>query len=200
MRALLTAFLRHFLTPPGLIILGALDSSLIFFLPLGIDFAVIILSARKPELFWLYALLATAGSVLGAGVTFWIGRKIGELGLTRLVSPSRLQRVRNRVTQRAAISVGALAMIPPPFPFTAFVLTSGAIGANAWTFIVALAVARLVRFGLEGALAAVYGRQILRWMESPTFEIAVGALIVMAVVGTIVSGVGVARSTRRRGN
>ena len=43
--------------------MGALDSSLIFFLPLGIDFAVIILAARKPELFWLYALLATAGSV-----------------------------------------------------------------------------------------------------------------------------------------
>ncbi len=49
MRALLTALLRHFLTPPGLVVLGALDSSLIFFLPLGIDFAVIILSARTPE-------------------------------------------------------------------------------------------------------------------------------------------------------
>ena len=42
--------------------MGALDSSMVFFLPLGIDFVVIILAARKPELFWLYAPLATAGS------------------------------------------------------------------------------------------------------------------------------------------
>ena len=106
MRALLTALLRHFLTPPGLIFLGALDSSLIFFLPLGIDFAVIVLSARKPDLFWMYALLATAGSVIGAAGTFWIGRKIGEHGLTRLVSPSRLRRVKARLKKGAAVSVG----------------------------------------------------------------------------------------------
>ena len=37
--------------------------------PEGIDFVVIIMAARKPELFWLYALLATAGSLLGAMVT-----------------------------------------------------------------------------------------------------------------------------------
>jgi membrane protein YqaA with SNARE-associated domain len=198
MRALLTALLRHFLTPPGLVVLGALDSSLIFFLPLGIDFAVIILSARTPELFWLHALMATAGSLIGAAGTFWIGRKVGEHGLTRLISPSRLRRVRDRVTTSAAVSVAALAMIPPPFPFTAFVLTSGAIGANAWTFLVALAIARLTRFGLEAGLAAIYGRRILRWMESPIFEVLIGTLIGLAIVGTVVSAILVARSTRRR--
>ena len=198
MRALLTALLRHFLTPSGLVILGALDSSLIFFLPLGIDFAVIVLSARKPELSWMYALLATAGSVIGVAGTFWIGRKIGEHGLTRLVNPARLRRIQNRVKKRAAVSVGALAMIPPPFPFTAFVLTSGAIGAGAWTFFVSVVVARVLRFGIEGALAAVYGRQILRWMESPIFEVFVGTLIGLAVVGTAVSAILVVRSTRRK--
>jgi len=198
MRALLTALLRHFLTPPGLVVLGALDSSLIFFLPLGIDFAVIILSARTPELFWLHTLMATAGSVIGAAGTFWIGRKVGEHGLTRLISPSRLRRVRDRVTTSAAVSVAALAMIPPPFPFTAFVLTSGAIGANAWTFLVALAIARLTRFGLEAGLAAIYGRRILRWMESPIFDVLIGTLIGLAIVGTVVSAILVARSTRRR--
>jgi membrane protein YqaA with SNARE-associated domain len=197
MRALLTALLRHFLTPPGLILLGALDSSLIFFLPLGIDFAVIILSARKPDLFWMYALLATAGSVIGAAGTFWIGRKIGEHGLRRLVSPSRLRRVQARVKKGAAVSVGALAMIPPPFPFTAFVLTSGAIGAGAGTFFMSVGIARLLRFGIEGALAAIYGRRLLRWMESPIFEVFVGTLMGLALVGTAISAILVVRSTRR---
>ena len=37
------SLLASFLTPGGLILLGALDSSLIFFLPLGIDVAVVVL-------------------------------------------------------------------------------------------------------------------------------------------------------------
>ena len=150
MRAFFNSLLGYFLTPWGIILMGALDSSLIFFLPLGIDFAVIILAARKPELFWLYALLATAGSVVGAMVTFWIGRKAGEHGLTRLMKPSRLERVRHRVSHHAGVSVAALAIIPPPFPFTAFVLASGAFGGHPWTFFTTLAGVRAVRFLAEG--------------------------------------------------
>lgn len=197
MRSLFASFLGYFLTPGGLLLLGALDSSLIFFLPLGIDFAVIILAAQRPELFWLYALLATAGSLAGAGVTFWIGTKVGEHGLTRFIKPSRLQRVQRRVSTGAAFSVAVLGLIPPPFPFTAFVLTSGALRANAARFLVALGLMRLLRFGAESALAAYYGRGILAWMRSTVFTTIVGALIVMAVVGTIVSLIAVVRAARR---
>ncbi len=191
------SLLALFLTPWGLIILGALDSSLIFFLPLGIDVAVVILSARQPELFGLYALLAAVGSLIGAGVTFWIGRKVGEHGLRRLISPSRLKRIEARVGESAAISTGILALIPPPFPFTAFVLTAGALRANPWSFLLALTSARVVRFGIEAALAARYGASILRWMESSVFEVIIGALTALAIVGTIVSALAVIRSTRR---
>jgi membrane protein YqaA with SNARE-associated domain len=197
MRAFFYSLLGYFLTPWGIVFMGALDSSLVFFLPLGIDFAVIVLAARKPELFWLYAILATIGSVIGAMVTFWIGRKVGEHGLTRLMKPSRLERVRNRVSHHAGLSVAALAIIPPPFPFTAFVLASGAFGGHPWTFFTTLAGVRVVRFLAEGGLAAIYGRRILGWMQSTVFEVIVGTLIVLAVVGTIVSGVAVVRSTRR---
>ena len=38
----------------------------------------LLVSARRPELFWLYALLATLGSVIGAAGTFWIGKKAGD--------------------------------------------------------------------------------------------------------------------------
>jgi membrane protein YqaA with SNARE-associated domain len=197
MRAFFFSLLGYFLTPWGLILMGALDSSLIFFLPLGIDFAVIILSARKPEFFWLYSILATSGSVLGAAVTFWIGRKVGEHGLTRLMKPSRLERVRNRVSHHAGVSVAALAIIPPPFPFTAFVLVSGAFGGNPWAFFTTLAGVRIVRFLVEGGLAAIYGRRILTWMQSTVFEVFVGILIALAIIGTLISGIAVLRSTRR---
>lgn len=198
MRPFLESILNYFLTPFGLLLMGALDSSLIFFLPLGIDFVVIILSARSPELFWLHGLLATVGSVIGVAGTFWIGRKLGEHGLSRVVSPSRLRRIEARVRSGAAISAGALAMIPPPFPFTAFVLTSGALRADPAKFLLATGGARLVRFTVEAALAARYGAVILSWMESRAFEVVVGVLIVLALAGTVASAVAVIRGTRRR--
>lgn len=198
MRSFLAPLLGYFLSLPGLLVLGALDSSLIFFLPLGIDFVVIVLTARHPEMFWAHAALATAGSVVGASVTFWLGWKLGEHGLARLVSPRRLQRIQHRVSTGAVISIAALSMIPPPFPFTAFVLTSGALRVNPWKFLGTLAAARLVRFGIEAVLAAKYGRRILTWMESTAFEVIVGVLIALAVIGTIVSAIAVVRGTRRR--
>ena len=197
MRAFFFSILGYFLTPAGIVLMGALDASLVFFLPLGIDFVVIVMTARKPELFWLYALLATAGSVLGAAGTYWIGKKAGEKGLTRFVSPRRLDRVKQRVSGGAYVMAG-LALIPPPFPFTPFVLASGALGMNPWAFFTALAGARLFRFGLEGALAYRYGSQILRWMKTPTFQAVVGVIIVLAVIGTIVSAVLAIRSSRAR--
>ena len=68
MRAAFFAFLGYFLTIPGIVLMGVLDASLVFFLPLGIDFVVILMTARRPEWFWLYALLATVGSVIGAAL------------------------------------------------------------------------------------------------------------------------------------
>jgi len=197
MKALFYSLLRYFLTPAGVVVMGALDSSMVFFLPLGIDFVVIILSARHPDLFWLYAPLATLGSVLGAGLTFWIGRKVGEHGLSRLIPPKRLKRIEQRVGQKAAVSIAALAIIPPPFPFTAFVLTSGAFRANAWTFFATLAGVRLLRFGVESALAARYGRRVLAIMESQTFTVIVGVMIALAVIGTLISAVAVYRGSKK---
>jgi membrane protein YqaA with SNARE-associated domain len=196
-RALFHSFLGYFLTPPGVVVLAALDSSMVFFLPLGIDFVVILLAARKPEMFWLYALLATVGSIIGAAGTFWIGRKVGEHGLARFLKASRLKRVQERVGTSAAMTVAALAIIPPPFPFTAFVLTSGAARVNAWTFFVTLAGVRILRFLGEGALAARYGRGIIGWMQSTTFTVTVGIMAGIAIIGTIVSCIALYRSTKR---
>jgi membrane protein YqaA with SNARE-associated domain len=198
MRSLFYSFIGYFLTAPGLVAMAALDSSLVFFLPLGIDFVLILLSARKPDLFWLYAILATAGSLIGSAVTYWVGREIGEHGIAKLVKPSRLERIQKRVSARGAYSLAALGVIPPPFPFTAFVLTTGALHVSVWQFFTTLAGVRLLRFGLEGALAARYGRGIVVWMKSDFFQWFVGAFIALAFAGTIISAVAIVRSTRGR--
>lgn len=197
MRGAFAALFHLFLTPVGLPALAALDSSIIFFFPFGLDLALVLMAAASPGLAWLYPLLATAGGVAGASLTFWIGRKIGEHGVERLADTRRLDRVKRRIGKKAAVSSGFLALVPPPFPFTVFILVSGAMDVSYRSFILAFAVARLVRASIVSWLAVMYGKQIAAWMKSDVFELIVALFIVMALVGTAYSAWRAIRSTRR---
>jgi membrane protein YqaA with SNARE-associated domain len=185
-----------FTSPIGVVVLAALDSTLFFSLPFGIDAAVIILAARLRNLWWTVPLLATAGSVAGAALTFWMGIKIGEQGLDRWVAPRRLKQVRSRVRQKGAVALAVLDLIPPPFPFTPFVLAAGALEVKTKTFFGTLIACRLLRFGLEAALAIVYGKRILSWLESDLFHDIVAFFIVIAIALTAYSIVRLVRATR----
>ena len=189
---------RFFLTWWGAYLIAALDASIMFFLPFGVDAVVIFLAARDRELAWLYPLIATAGSVTGAAATYWIGKKIGEIGLARYVPARRLERLQCRVRNGGAIALAIPALLPPPFPLTPFVLTCGALRVNPWRFFTAFAAMRLLRFGTEAALALVFGRRILQILRSDTFHIVIVGFIVLAVIGTIVSAVLLWRSTRHQ--
>jgi membrane protein YqaA with SNARE-associated domain len=186
-----------FLTWWGAYLLAALDASMVFFLPFGIDAVVIYLSARSGMFFWMYPLLATAGSVTGAAITYWIGRKVGEMGLERLVPGRHFERFRHRLQKGGAAAMAVSALLPPPFPLTAFVLTCGALRVDPRIFLSTFVLMRLIRFGGEAALARIYGRGVLRVLESATFQMVVVAFIFFAVIGTIVSAVMLWRSTRQ---
>jgi membrane protein YqaA with SNARE-associated domain len=190
------SFLNYFLTWWGAIILGALDSSLFVFLPFGTDVVVVYLCARNPSLFWLYPLLITSGSVAGAAGTYLIGTKIGDAGLSRFVAKRRLERLRMRVKGVGAFAMGLSAILPPPFPLTAFVLTSGALKVGMTRFLLVFAAARLIRFGLEGALARRYGASVLRLLQSDVAQQIVIGLVIVSVVGTIITIVQAWRGTR----
>jgi membrane protein YqaA with SNARE-associated domain len=193
----LPAFFRWFLTWWGALLVGALDASLVFFMPFGIDALVIYLAARDEALFWIYPLLATAGSLAGAGFTFWIGHKAGEVGLERIVPPRRLERLRARVKNRGAVAMAIPAILPPPFPLTVFCLTCGALSVNRWLFFTTFGVMRLLRFSVEATLARIYGRGVLRVLESEQFQLVVIGFIVIAVIGTAASAVVLWRKTQR---
>jgi membrane protein YqaA with SNARE-associated domain len=182
----------------GAFVLGALDSTLLFFMPFGIDALVIYLAARDAELFWLHALLATLGSAAGASITFWIGKKAGEVGLEKLVPRRRLERVKQRVRNSGAIAIALPALLPPPFPLTPFVLTCGALDVSKTRFFSTFIAVRLFRFGAEATLARTYGTGILAVLESPTFQAVVVGFIVLAITGTTISAVLLWRSSRQR--
>jgi membrane protein YqaA with SNARE-associated domain len=174
-------------SPSGIVALAALDSTVFFTFPGGIDTAVVVLGARGGPYPWIATLLATVGSVGGAGLTFWMGGKIGARGLDRYMSATRLARVRRKIHSTGAIGMAVLDLIPPPFPFTPFILAAGALSVDARTFFGTLAVCRLIRFGLEALLAAIYGEALLAWFNSDVFHDIVIAMSVVGLTLTILS-------------
>jgi membrane protein YqaA with SNARE-associated domain len=196
MRAFLIGIFGGFMTWWGLWLIAALDSTMLFFLPLAVDIALIILSSRAREMFWVYPIIATLGSLCGAAVTYYIGYRIGDPGLERFVSPGRLARVRKKVRSKGAVAVAVLDLVPPPFPFTAFILAAGALEISASRFFFWLGMTRLLRFGAEGILAFFYGRHIINWFNSDTFEYIAMFLFAVALLGTTLATIQVIRSTR----
>jgi membrane protein YqaA with SNARE-associated domain len=186
---------RFFLTWWGLILLGALDASLFVFIPFGTDAVVIYTSARNREWFWLYPLLVTAGSIVGAAVTYAIGAKISDEGLTRFVSSRHLERFRTRVKDLGPLTLGVSALLPPPFPLTAFILTSGALKVPLARFLMIFAAARLLRFSIEALLAQRFGTSLLRVFESEPVQRMAIALVLVAILGTAITIVRVWRAT-----
>jgi len=180
----------------GLWLLAALDSSMVFFMPLAVDIAVIVTASRSPKLFWIYPLLASGGSICGAAVTFYIGRRLGKTGLKHFVSDQRLTMIHRRIEEKGAIALAVLDLVPPPFPFTACILAAGALEVSVPVFFVTLFLTRVLRFEVEGILAHIYGRQIIAWLQSETFEYIGIFLFAVTVIGTVITTVQLVRSTR----
>jgi membrane protein YqaA with SNARE-associated domain len=198
MRTVVRWVIGTFASPIGIVVLGALDSTIFFSMPFGIDAAVVVMAARSERLAWMVPCLATIGSIAGAALTFWMGKKAGDAGLERFVPRQRLERVQRRIKNGGAVALALLTLIPPPFPFTPFILVAGALNVRAPVFFVALAASRLLRFGVEAALAVRYGRRILTWMESDLFQGLVFASLALAIVLTTVTIVRLARPARAK--
>lgn len=198
MTAFFSSIVGHFLTWWGAFVLAALDSSVFVFSPMGPDALVVYLSARDPHRFWLYALLTAAGSTLGASLTYWMGRKVGEAELTRFVPARRLEQVKKRATGTGAPMMALPAALPPPFPLTAFVLMCGALEISPARVFAVYAGTRVLRFGAEALLARRYGAAVLRFLASTTVQIAVGIVALVVVVGSIIVIVPMLRRSRQR--
>lgn len=200
MRGFFAGVLAGLLSWWGLWLIAAFDSSMVFFLPLGVDIGVIALVSGQRDLFWLYPTIASAGSLCGAAVTYYIGRRLGHAGLERYVSEDRLDRFRRRIEEKGAVALAVMDLIPPPFPFTACVLVAGALEVNTWLFFVTLGLTRMVRFGGEAVLAYFYGRQIIHWLRSDVVEYFGIFMLVTAIVGTAIGVIQIVRKehTHRR--
>src|ERR1039457_3251782 len=99
----------------GLIPLGLLDNSLIPLLGI-MDVATIVLYARQEQLWLYYALMATAGSVIGGFVTYRLARKGGKEALGRRFSPRKVEKVCKIFERWGFGAIAIPALLPPPAP------------------------------------------------------------------------------------
>jgi membrane protein YqaA with SNARE-associated domain len=172
----------------GLFLMGVLDSSFLF-LPFGNDLLLIaMVTADRDSLQWIfYVIMSATGSVVGVLLVDLIMRKAGEEGLQRFVKPDKIKRLKCKMENKGGWAVFIATLIPPPFPFTAVVLTASALQCARKKVLAAVFFGRLIRFTAEAMLAIYFGRRILALMNSDVIDYFVYALILIAVVGSIFS-------------
>lgn len=185
----------------GQFALGVLDSSFLV-MPLGNDLLMVALAARRHSflLMTYYAVMATAGSVVGCWLIDIVSRKGGEELLEKHVSRGRLKFVEAQVRKSAGWALAFASLMPPPFPFTPFVVAAAALEYPRRRLLGVIAFTRFLRFFLIGILALIFGRRIVRWVESDAFQYVMIFLIVVATLASVISVVGWVRKTQATGS
>jgi membrane protein YqaA with SNARE-associated domain len=146
---------------PGLILLGLADNSLIP-LPGSTDIVTILLAAHHRTLWVYYALMATAGAVLGGYLTYRMARKGGKETLEKRFSKKKTDKIYTIFSRWGFAAVAIPAMLPPPFPIVPMLLAAGAMQYSTGKFLTALAVGRGIRYTILAYLGFHYGRHIVR--------------------------------------
>jgi membrane protein DedA with SNARE-associated domain len=167
----------------GLLTLGILDSSFLF-MPLGNDLLIVAMTARRHSGMLYYAAMASAGSVLGCVLLDLVFRKGGEEGLARHLSPKRLQYIKQKVNKNAGWALAMACLMPPPFPFTPFVMGASALQYPRKKLFSIIGALRMVRFTAEGLLAVKFGPRILKLAQSTAVQDAVIGFIVLCIGGS----------------
>src|SRR6185295_2409370 len=106
---------------PGVFLAAFLDSSFLS-LPEINDLLVVTSAATNPQRGWMYALMATLGSVAGCSVLWWIGWKGEEGLLERRFGVHRVAKAREAFHRWDFLALAVPAILPPPMPFKIFVI------------------------------------------------------------------------------
>jgi membrane protein YqaA with SNARE-associated domain len=157
--------LRH-LGAAGLFFLAILDSSPIPTFG-GPDILTAILAASHRPLWWEYAAAATAGSVVGAYLTFRLARTAGSAYLDKKFKHGKLSKFIKLFQHWATGTLIASTAIPLPTPTSMFFAAAGAGDYPRGRFLAIVTVCRGVRYFAIAFIAGHYGRRFLPVLRHP---------------------------------
>jgi|SRR5579862_3355477 membrane protein YqaA with SNARE-associated domain len=183
--------LRH-LGAAGLFFLAILDSS-----PLptfgGPDILTAILAASHRPLWYEFAACATAGSVIGAYLTFRVARTAGSAYLDKKFKKGKLSKFLKLFKHWGTGTLIASTAIPLPSPTSMFFAAAGAGDYPQGRFLVIVTVGRAVRYFGIAYIAGHYGRHFLRVLRHPMQYWGWVALFVALTIALILGGLVLSR-------
>jgi len=166
-----------YLAAPAMIVIGALDSSLLS-LPEINDYLVVGRCFRQPHAVFYFPLFAATGSVLGCFLLYTIMRRGGQAVLRRRFNLESIQKVERAYARYGFLAIAVPAILPPPLPFKVFVATAGTLEYPRWKFLLTVMLARSLRYYVEGILAVFYGRRVLLFFKD-------NGVVIISIVATI---------------
>jgi membrane protein YqaA with SNARE-associated domain len=166
---------------PGLYLVAFLDSSFLS-LPEITDLLVIWMVTRRPERLVIYVFAATAGSLTGCLLMYYLGRKGGDALIRKRFATASVERALAAFQRFGIMVVLIPAILPPPAPFKIFVLLAGVAGISPGKFAAAIIIGRGARYLTLGILAVKYGERAMAYVEENGLQVAI------IVVGVLVAG------------
>lgn len=168
---------------PGIFAVAFLDSSFVS-LPEINDILVVLMVTRNKAAMPYYAAMATAGSIVGCYVIYLIAEKGGEAFLRTRMHQGSLERTLALYRRHGLMALMIPALLPPPAPFKLFVLAAGFAEVQPRQFVLAIGLARGVRYLALGVLAIYYGDTALDLMRTHGRNVAIG-LVLLIVIGAV---------------
>src|SRR5882672_1843935 len=186
---------------PAMIVIGALDSSLLS-LPEVNDYLVVARCFAHPRTVFFFPMFAAIGSVLGCLLLYTILRRGGQAVLHRRFRVEHVQRVERAYARFGILALAVPALLPPPMPFKIFVATAGALQFPRRRFLLTILIARSLRYYTEGTLAVFYGERVVRFLKDNGIIIisVVACLFVIALAIYLLSSQGRAAVKSTKGN
>jgi membrane protein YqaA with SNARE-associated domain len=179
--------LRH-LGAAGLFFLAILDSSPVPTFS-GPDILTAVLAASHRPLWWEYAAVATAGSVIGAYLTFRLARTAGSAYLDKKFKHGKLAKFLKLFEHWGTGTLIASTAIPLPSPTSMFFAAAGAGDYPKGRFLGIVTACRGARYFTIAFVAGHYGRHFLRVLRHPTQHWGWIAAAVILAVALLAGGI-----------
>jgi membrane protein YqaA with SNARE-associated domain len=172
----------------GLFFLAILDSS-----PLptfgGPDILTAILAASHRNPWYEYAAVATAGSVIGAYLTFRLARKAGSAYLHSKFGHRKLDTILNFFHKWGTSALAVSTAVPIPMPTSMLFAAAGASDYGVGRFLTVVIICRSARYTFIAIIADHYGRHFVRVLRHPSQYWGWLLLFAAAIFSLIMAGI-----------